>query len=100
MSERAQDHTTTYDDGKFIRTAIVVQDHNGSSFDLVDEYGERLCLINAFVMRDDDGNMTQISVDVIDIDEKFKTKRALTFNDGQRQFLDAGNLVCASFLTE
>lgn len=96
MSELAASHVATYDDGKFIRTAIVAQE-SGTSFDVVGKHGERLFMINVFVYYDDDGNAYMTSTDVIDVDEKFPRKQALTFNEGQRQSLDAGYLVCAYF---
>lgn len=92
---------TTYDDGRFIRTAVVAVE-KGSSFDLVDEDGKRLAVINAFVYRSDDGGeVNHLILDVIDVDDRFALKFALLFNDGTREFLPTnGNLVCADFRTE
>jgi len=101
MSETAQSHVTTHDDGRFIRTAIVIQEE-GTSFDLVDKFGKRLAVVNGFVYRNDDDNaVNHIIVDVIDVDDNFSKKFALTFHDGARRFADTnGNLVSADFRTE
>lgn len=95
MSEDARATVTEYNDGDFVRTAIVVPE-KGQSFDLVDEEGTRIAEINAFVYYDN-ATLDHIIVDVIDKDELFTKKRALVFNEGIRHDLTAGHLVSADF---
>jgi len=99
MSERAASHVTEHDDGKFIRTAIVAEE-KGTSFDIVDEKGMRLAVVNVFPFRNDAGKVDHVIIDVIDVDERFPAKLALIFNEGKREFhVTDGNLVCADFRT-
>lgn len=100
MSEYVPQTVTEEDDGRFIRTAIVVPE-KGASFSLVEEDGVRFALINAFVYYDDEGHLNHVIIDVIDNDNKFPKKFALTFDDGVRKFTDTnGNLVSADFRKE
>jgi len=87
VSKNAETKITIFDDGHFVRTAIVVDDANVGSIDVVDKSGQRVCQINVFV-----GELSVV-VDVIDIDKRFPQKRALCFtNQGygeNRRILDA-----------
>lgn len=100
MSEQALSSVETYDDGRFVRTAVVVPPE-GASFDLVDEHGTRLAVVNCFVyyVGDDlqNGEVRQVITDIIDIDQQFNEKRAMTFDQDKRQFLPTKHLVCAHF---
>lgn len=98
MSNEARSEVTTYDDGKFVRTAIVVLD-DGTSFDLVDMKGTRVAEINAFVYSEenDSEEVSHLIVDVIDKDELFGDNQALTFDNGKRNFHDAGRVVSTDF---
>lgn len=96
MSEQTLTETTQYDDGRWIRTALVLTS-KGITFDLVNESGKRVALINAFIHHDDDGKLSGLSVDVIDKDEVFEEHRALTFQNGVRNSLEASQLVATSF---
>lgn len=108
MSKDEQSTVTQHDDGRFIRTAIVVtrepEDSGGSaSFDLVDELGNRIALINAFAYPDDEtGEIKHVIVDVIDTDDNFPKKFALTFDNETRKFhhADTSSLICADFRKE
>lgn len=92
MSDNAACKVTTYDDGKWVRTAIVVPE-NGVSFDLVDSSGKRIAEINAFVYDES----THLIVDVIDKDDLFDSNRALTFDNGERYSIPALHIVSADF---
>lgn len=93
MSNDAQTTTTTHDDGRHLRTALVADTGNdGGSIAIVDRNGTRLALINLFVY--DNGNLI---VDVIDVDDRYNTRNALTFVDGHRQFLPASKVISADF---
>lgn len=99
MSEDAQTPTTTYDDGNFVRTAIVV-DRAGGSFDLVAADGTRLAEINVFTyphQRPEDAPADHVIVDVIDVDDKWTKRTALTFPDGQRQFHETHKVTSVEF---
>ena len=92
----------THDDGKFIRTALVVADNNTSSIDVVRIKSgsvERLCQINIFWIPDN-GEGPCLIVDTIDVDLKFKQGRAITFSPMERHVIDVppgGKLVSAYF---
>jgi hypothetical protein len=94
MSTDATTPTTTHDDGTFVRTAIVVEPHadNKGSVAIVSPNGTRLALVNIFAY--ENGNLV---VDVIDTDERFGKRAALTFIDGQRHSLDAAKVISADF---
>lgn len=93
MSTNAHTHVTTHDDGKFIRTALVaVPGQDSGSIAIVNPEGKRFALINVFLY--EDGTLI---VDVIDSDERYEARRALVFNDGQRQSLPAAKVVSADF---
>lgn len=94
MSTDATTPTTTHDDGKFVRTALVVEPHTDSrgSVAIVSPDGTRLALVNIFAM--ENGNLV---VDVIDVDERFGKRAALTFIGGQRHSLDAAKVISADF---
>ena len=94
MSKDVHTHVTTHDDGTFIRTALVVRPkaEDEGSVAIVDPEGNRLALINLFAY--ENGNLV---VDVIDADERFGRRAALTFIDGQRHSLDAAKVISADF---
>jgi hypothetical protein len=95
MSKHALTPTALHDDGKFIRTSIVLTGgSNEGSISIVNQKGERVALLNLFTNEDN----SWFAVDVIDIDDKFDRHAALTFQDGQQQRLDNANgLVAADF---
>jgi hypothetical protein len=102
----AQTRTATYDDGKFVRTALIIDEDgpNGSqSVDvirIVDGRPVRLCQINLFDYRDEDS----LIVDVIDVDARFTRRRALVFSPtaGRSELAvpKEGNLVSVDFRTK
>ena len=88
-----------YDDGKFVRTAIVVPD-DGVSFDLVDTKGNRIAEINAFAYYGFENlqEIDHVIVDVIDKDDLFGHNNAVVIADGKtRSFNKAGRLISADF---
>lgn len=100
MSENAETTHTTHDDGKFVRTALVLGESSeiggsgGGSISIVNDKGERIALLNLFTNEDN----SWFAVDVIDVDKKFDKHAALTFKDGLQQRLDNANgLVAADF---
>lgn len=98
MSESALTMTTTHDDGTFLRTALVVgsgDDHEGGSVDVLDGDGKLLARVNFFARNDDEGDW--FAVDVCDVGERFTERRVLSFRDGRRQSLDAGNVGAVDF---
>jgi len=99
MSEQAQTKTTTHDDGKFVRTALVIgPGQDGGSVDVLDPSGHFLARINLFTHGKDDPDGLWFAVDVIDMEDQFNYKRALIFEDGGRQDMETtGNLVAADF---
>jgi len=104
MAKRNGDATSTIQTRKdpkdgFTRTAIVVEGNDTGSIDLVDRHGNRLCQINVSYLPSSDGEETLI-VDVIDVDKRFTTRRALAFSPADRRILDVpqgGNLVSVDF---
>jgi hypothetical protein len=97
MSESAVTQTTTHDDGKFVRTAIILEsgsEGKTGSIDVVNEKGERIALINLFTNDDN----TWFAVDVVDKDKRFEQHTAITFHDGtQERIENANGLVAADF---
>lgn len=86
---------TTYDDGKFVRTAIVVKEGGaGGSLDIVDSKGRRIGQLNIFVQ---EGEEPSLMVDIIDVDHVFEKHRALGFVKYQRNDQDTDQLVGADF---
>ena len=87
MSKPAFTKTSVHDDGKWIRTALIVGsgDGRGGSVAIVNPEGKRIALLNIFTSEDNDW----LAVDVIDIEERYTNRRALTFNDGTRQDMQA-----------
>jgi len=98
MSENAQTKITTHDDGKFERTAIVLDgDKAAGSVDVLDAEGKLLVRLNLFGKQSDDGT-PWFAVDVIDIAERFTSRRGLIFNDGCMADIEAdGPLVAVDF---
>ena len=101
MSSQSKCEVATYDDGDFIRVAIVVPD-DGVSFDLVDINGTRIAEINAFVyyQQAEDGYSMEVDhviIDVIDKDDLFGNNNAITFQTGRRNFNMSGKVVSADF---
>ena len=88
-----QTKTTTYDSGGFTRTALVITPGPGGSVDLVDPDGNRLAQVNMFNIPGED----HLIVDVIDIDDRYSDKHAMTFNDGKRQVIPVNYLVSADY---
>ncbi len=95
MSTASLTATTTHDDGSFVRTALVaIPGGDSGSVAIVNPEGKRFALVNVFLY--EDGTLI---VDVIDTDEQYEKRRALVFNDGQRQSLPAGKVISADFRT-
>ncbi len=108
--------TTTFQDEHFIRTALVVSNdadpERGTmgrcgSFDVVRIVGgkvERLAQINIFHTSESGDPAREgeelLMVDVIDVDKRYTTRRALVFSPTERGHLDVpkgGNLVASHF---
>jgi hypothetical protein len=99
QSRDAFTQTAVYDDGTFTRTALVVGDGDTGSIDLVDARGVRLAQVNISFIPKRDGEEVLI-VDVIDVDKRYASKRALVFSPTSRAELDVpegGNLVSTDF---
>ncbi len=93
MSVESLTEVELHDDGTFIRTALVLRvGDDKSSVALVDAFGNRIALVNFFYYGDD-----HLIVDVIDVDDQYDNKAALTFLDGQHNAIGAGHLVSADF---
>lgn len=92
-SIEAQTPTRTFDDGRFIRTAIIVGEKNDSgSLDIVDgATGARLAQLNIFVSSDG------LIVDVIDVDGQFASHRAIGFKAGVPARVETDKLVSTDF---
>ena len=97
MSENAVTTTTTRDDGKYVRTALVLDD-KGLTFDLVRADGTFVSRVNVFSRFDDEGDW--LAVDVIDVDDRFDNRRVLSFKDGVRNDLDTGTVAAVDFRKE
>lgn len=96
MSANAKTPTGVHDDGKFIRTSLIVgEDSSGNgSIDVMHaKTGELLARINIFT--NEDGSW--FAVDVIDIEDRFDAKKAITFTDSVRDFIPSDHLVAADF---
>jgi hypothetical protein len=94
VSKNATTDTTTYNDGKFVRTALIVEkDENGKggSVDLVTKDGTRVGEINIFYSEG------RLMVDVIDVDNLYDVRRALGFKNGGRECIETGQVVAAHF---
>lgn len=88
--------TSTYDDGTFTRTALVMTTGETGSVDVCLPDGTRLCQINVSVC--DGGDV--LIVDTIDVDRRYSVKRALTFSTEKREIVNVptgGTLVSADF---
>jgi hypothetical protein len=88
--------TTRYEpnDG-FVRTALHVTSSAVGSVDVLDKSGAFMVRINVFVTEDG-----TTMVDVIDTEEQFTERRALTFSRNERRHIEVppgGNLVAAHF---
>jgi len=93
-SKDAQTPVSTHDDGKFIRTAIVLGKDASGSLAIVDPLtGKRLALVNVF------RGEASLIVDVIDVDGVFTTHRALGFvkSTGARNQAETDTIVSADF---
>jgi hypothetical protein len=89
--------TTTRDDGKFVRTALVLSNTETGSVDVVDAAGNFLARLNLCAI--ESGG---VIVDVIDVDKRYAVKRAMTFAGGERRAMtvpEGGNLVSVDFRT-
>jgi len=85
VSETAFTKTGVHDDGQWIRTAVVVGEGKGGSIAVVNPQGKRIALLNIFTSEDNDW----FAVDVIDVDKQFANRRALVFDNGTRQDMQA-----------
>jgi hypothetical protein len=98
-SKMALTHIATHDDGKFTRTALVLDDADTGSVALIRPDGTRVALINITFHPNSDGEES-LSVDVIDVDRRYSIRHALTFSvEGRTTFAlsKTSNLVCANF---
>ena len=95
--------TSTHDDGRFVRTALVLGGagaeggrDEGGSIDVIDKVtGVRLCQINLVALRGGG-----IIVDVIDVEKRHATRRALAFSQTERRIVEVpegGTLVSVDF---
>ena len=99
MSENAETKVATHDDGRFLRTALVIDPGpgGGGSVDLLSKDGRFLARLNLFTSESGDW----LALDLIDFEERYDIRRALVFNNGKREGLTAmGNLVAADFRME
>ena len=88
MSKETKTTISEHDDGRWIRTALVIsggESRKGGSVAIVNEVGERIALLNIFTSEDNDW----FAIDVIDIEERYSNRRALVFDNGTRQDLQA-----------
>lgn len=74
--------TTTFDDGTFVRTALVVEGPGVGSIDLVNKAGKRIAQVNISY------SPNCLIVDVIDVDKKFKQRRFHAFSNNERKDVD------------
>lgn len=100
-SKDAYTKINVYDDGTFIRTALVIGTGDTGSVDIVDSEGVRLAQVNISLVRGhaEDGGEVLI-VDTIDVDKRYDSKRALVFSPTSRAHSDVpegGSLVSADF---
>jgi hypothetical protein len=101
QSKDAFTQTAVYDDGTFIRTALVIGTGDTGSIDLVDSEGVRIAQVNISLVRGyvEDGGEVLI-VDTIDVDKRYARKMALCFSNGERRMLnvpEGGSLISADF---
>src|SRR5262245_19155373 len=89
---------STHDDGKHVRTAIVMVggSRTGGSIDVVTPDGELLVRINMFTNEE----FSWFAADVIELDDRFNKRNAITFSDGKRTFSPAMRLVATDFRKE
>lgn len=91
--------TTTFDDGTFVRTALMIEGTDTGSVDVVNKAGKRLCQINISLGTAKECDEYLI-VDVIDVDKRYTKRRALVFSPDKRAEMDVpegGNLVSTDF---
>ena len=97
----AQTPVTTFDDGQFVRTAIKLTDSDKiGSIDILDASGRRMVQINLITLS---AIGTGIIVDVINVDGRYKTGRALAFSQTDRKIVDVpkgGRLISCDFREE
>ena len=97
----AQTPVTTYNDGKFILTALVMKGEGTGSIAILDANGRRLAEVNiSYLPECTDPNEEVLIVDVIDVEKRWTRKAGLVFNNHQRQRLELdapSNLVSADF---
>ncbi len=98
-SADARTRTTSRDDGKFVRTAVVIPCQGSpGSVDLVDPDGQLLVRVNVSLLRQPDGET--LIVDVIDVAERYVERKAIGFSRSERTTLDVpkgGTLVSVDF---
>ncbi len=97
MSNDAQSKLTTHDDGKFVRTAIVIG--GTESIDLVAQDGTLLARINVVFLPNSEAG-EHLIVDVIDVADRYKSRRMLAFSQTERVISvvpEGGKLVSADF---
>lgn len=105
MSNHALTPHTTHDDGRNIRTALVIDAsaEDQGSIALVRPDGTLLALVNVFhypVFHKGQVAPEHVIIDVIDKDDAWPVRQTLTFVDGQRQFHDASKVTSVDFRKE
>jgi hypothetical protein len=76
-SKDARTQVSTYDDGRFIRTALIISGSEVGSIDLVNAEGVRLAQINISHLPNGHGNGHGDEctiVDVIDMSDRYQTR--------------------------
>jgi len=82
---------------RFERTALIIDPRapNTGSVDVLDGAGHRLAQINISFGRPE-GERPYLIVDVIDVDDQWGERRALTFDEGRSRVIDCGSCNLAS----
>jgi len=99
-SRNAKTPIRTHDDGTFIRTALLVKGGDTGSVDLVLADGTRIAQINISFLPGDDRQRERLIVDVIDVEDRYRTRRMLAFSNSARKVEDVpegGKLVSVDF---
>ena len=73
----------TYDDGRFVRTAIVLGPSSHGTLDVLDADGRRVAQINVCCVREQ--GVETLVVDTIDVEKAWASARALAFGSQRRE---------------
>lgn len=84
-----------------VRTALVISPGDTGSVDVLDKDGKRLCQLNISHSPNAADGEDWFNVDVIDVDERFEKRRALSFSHGERteMAVPKGGLIVATEFT-